>query len=292
MSLMRARGDRQLYTRTGRQIFWLMHNMLQIQHTITNTPCPPEFDRWFNIIEQTLQPVEVLFLQVGRYISAGCSLLSRVMPITRSGDAERACAEYEQLLAECDQVELVMAEWMQAAPEYRIDPAPVYDHFWNSWRGARIKIHHMMILLTKVVEHAPDCPFDPEALQSRRDLCLQIIAATSRDVVDSIPKSLGGKAPDTDPQSPTAYFDAVRLIWPLSHVYIMPTAPSHLRAAAREALLRIGREKGILTALTPRAGGYHFPPETLKGIPIDELDESDGYLPRILPKAEAKRSVV
>ncbi|GKT83750.1 N-terminal fungal transcription regulatory domain-containing protein [Colletotrichum tofieldiae] len=28
LSLMRARGDRQLYTRTGRQIFWVMHNML------------------------------------------------------------------------------------------------------------------------------------------------------------------------------------------------------------------------------------------------------------------------
>ncbi|TKW57200.1 hypothetical protein CTA1_6665 [Colletotrichum tanaceti] len=28
----------------------------QIQHTITNTPCPSEFDHWLNDIEQTLQP--------------------------------------------------------------------------------------------------------------------------------------------------------------------------------------------------------------------------------------------
>ncbi|GJC80340.1 hypothetical protein ColLi_03178 [Colletotrichum liriopes] len=288
LSLMRARGDRQLYTRTGRQIFWVMHNMLQVQHTITNTPCPPEFDHWLNIIEQTLHPVEALFLQIGRYISSACSLLSRLMPITRSGDTKRACAEYEQLLSECDQAELVMSEWMQAAPEYQIDPAPVYDYFWNSWRSARIKLHHMVILLTNLVEHAPGCPYNPHALQTRRDLCMEVIAASGRDVVDGIPRSLGGKARDTDPHAPTAYFDAVRLIWPLSHLYVIPTTPSHLRVAAREALLRIGREKGILTALTPRAGGAHFPPETLKGIPVDELDDSEGYLPNIVIKAGAK----
>ncbi|KAK1977016.1 hypothetical protein LZ30DRAFT_753112 [Colletotrichum cereale] len=275
LSLLRARGDRQLYTPRGRQIFWVMHNMLQIQYTMTNTPCPPEFDHWLNIIEQTLHPAEALLVQIGRSISSTCSLLSRLVPIVRSGDTKRACAAYGPCLFECDHAELVMSEWMRAAPEHQSGALPALGYFWNTWRTARIKVHHMMILLTNLVEHVLDCPYSPGALQSRRELHLKVIATSSRDVVDSIPKSLGGKAPNSDPHTPTAYYDAVRLVWPLSHLYVIPTTPRHLRMAAREALLRIGREQGILAALRPRPGGTLFPPEALKGIPVDDMDGSE-----------------
>ncbi|KAK6227367.1 hypothetical protein QIS74_00922 [Colletotrichum tabaci] len=276
LSLMRARGDRQLYTKAGRQIFWTMHNMIQIQHTITNTPCPPEFDHWLNVIEQTLQPAEALFLHTGRYISSACSLLSRLIPIVRNVDLKRACAEYNQLLFECDLAELVMSEWMRTSPEYQVDPGPVHTYFWDSWRSARIKLHHMIILLANLVEHAPDCAFDRGALQSRRRLSAEIIAVSGRDIVDGIPPSLGGKSPASDPRSPATYLEAVRLVWPLSHVYVIPTAPRHLRIAAKAALLRIGKENGILTALRPRAGGALFPSEALKGMPVDDLGDGDG----------------
>ncbi|TID05034.1 hypothetical protein CH35J_003006 [Colletotrichum higginsianum] len=275
LSLMRARGDRQLYTKAGRQIFWTMHNMIQIQHTITNTPCPPEFDHWLNVIEQTLQPAEALFLHTGRYISSACSLLSRLIPIVRNVDLKRACAEYDQLLFECDLAELVMSEWMRTSPEYQVDPGPVHTYFWDSWRSARIKLHHMIILLANLVEHVPDCAFDCGALQSRRRLSAEIIAVSGRDIVDGIPPSLGGKSPASDPRSPATYLEAVRLVWPLSHVYVIPTAPRHLRIAAKAALLRIGKENGILSALRPRAGGALFPSEALKGMPVDDLGDGD-----------------
>ncbi|TQN70952.1 Arginine metabolism regulation protein II [Colletotrichum shisoi] len=252
LSLMRARGDRQLYTKAGRHIFWTMHNMIQIQRTITNTPCPPEFDHWLNIIEQTLQPAEALFLQTGRYISSACSLLSRLIPIVRNVDLKRACAEYDQLLFECDLAELVMSEWMRTSPEYQ--------------RSARIKLHHMIILLANLVEHAPDCAFDRGALQSRRRLSAEIIAVSGRDIVDGIPPSLGGKSPASDPRSPATYLEAVRAAAP---------ADRRLRAA-KAALLRIGKENGILTALRPRAGGALFPSEALKGMPVDDLGDGDG----------------
>ncbi|OLN88151.1 hypothetical protein CCHL11_00172 [Colletotrichum chlorophyti] len=282
LSLLRARGDRQLYSRSGRQIFWVMHNIIQIQCTITNTPCPPEFDHWLCIIERTLQPQEPLFLHSGRYISSACSLLSRLMPITGEGDITRACAEYEQLLAEFDKAELDMLGWMHSAPQFQIGAGPVFRYFWNTWRGTRIKLHHMMILVTNLVEHAPDCPFDSRSLQARRRLCLEIIATTAQEVVDSIPESSGDRMLDTSAHTPAAYFDAIRLIWPLSHLYVVPTAPRHLRIVAREALLRIGREKGILTALKPRPGGWRFAPEALKGIALDDLEAPSASPPYIV----------
>ncbi|WDK14558.1 hypothetical protein CGRA01v4_05839 [Colletotrichum graminicola] len=286
LSLLRARGDRQLYTPTGRHIFWVMHNILQIQYTLTNMHSPPEFDHWLNIIEQTMRPLEAPLLQIGRSISSTCSLLSELVPVVRSGDTQRAVAAYEPLLSEFNHAELAMSEWMRAAPEDQKGPAPTFEYFWNSWRSAQIKVHHMMILLTNLVEHAPNCPFSPEALQLRRELCLQAIAAASRDIFDTIPTFLGGKAPRADSNSLTAYNDAVRLIWPLTHMYIIPTTPTHLRVAAREALLRIGTEQGIMAALEPRPGlAEFFPLEALKGIPVDDMDNSQGYLPCIVIKA-------
>ncbi|KAF0319386.1 hypothetical protein GQ607_013354 [Colletotrichum asianum] len=275
MSLLRARGDSQLFTRSGRKIFWTMHNIIQIRCTTINEPCPPEFDHWFKIIAKTLQPGEALLLETGRYIAATCSLLSKMMPIARLGDAQQACAQYEDLLAECDKAELAMLEWIQSAPQYQFESGPVFHYFWSSWRSARIKLHHMLILVTNIVEHAPECPFQREALRARRELCLEIIGATAQDIVDGIPKSLGGSMSDMDPQSPAAYFDALRLIWPLSQVYVMPTVPRHMRKIARNALSRIGREKGILVALQPRPGGIHFPPEAMAGICVDDLGDRE-----------------
>ncbi|KAK1483038.1 hypothetical protein CABS01_02774 [Colletotrichum abscissum] len=305
LSLMRARGDRQLYTRSGRQIFWVMHNMIQVQLTIANTPCPPDFERWLDIIEATLQPSEGLLLHTARYLSAACSLLSKLIPLTLSGDASRARAAYPALIAESDRADLAMAEWMHAAPEFQFEPGPMWGYFWNSWRSARIKVHHMIILISNLVEYGepslvPEdydvdcggCPLlNPEVLHARREFCMGIIATAGRDVVEGIPRSLGGKMPDLDPDLPSSYFDGVRLIWPLSHLYILPTAPRHLRIVARDALLRIAKEKGILTALKPRAGGMLFPEAALRGIPVDNLEdviEGGGGVHQIATKVEAQ----
>ncbi|KAI3555629.1 hypothetical protein CABS03_00281 [Colletotrichum abscissum] len=292
LSLMRARGDRQLYTRSGRQIFWVMHNMIQVQLTIANTPCPPDFERWLDIIEATLQPSEGLLLHTARYLSAACSLLSKLIPLTLSGDASRARAAYPALIAESDRADLAMAEWMHAAPEFQFEPGPMWGYFWNSWRSARIKVHHMIILISNLVEYGGGCPLlNPEVLHARREFCMGIIATAGRDVVEGIPRSLGGKMPDLDPDLPSSYFDGVRLIWPLSHLYILPTAPRHLRIVARDALLRIAKEKGILTALKPRAGGMLFPEAALRGIPVDNLEdviEGGGGVHQIATKVEAQ----
>ncbi|KAF6824616.1 hypothetical protein CMUS01_10168 [Colletotrichum musicola] len=274
ISLLRARGDRQLYTRSGRQIFWVMHNIIQIQCTITNSPCPPEFARWLAIIEHTQQPGEALPVRTGRYIASACSLLSRMMPVVRRGDMPAACEIYEEILKECDQTELTMLEWIQsssapdAAPEHRPGEGPVSSYFWNCWRSARIKLQHMILLLANLVSHAPGCPFEPGSLAARRQLCMDIIASAAADVVEGIPGALD--AADDEADSPAAYFAAVRLVWPLSHVHIVPSAPRDLRIAAGLALRRIGREKGILTALRPRPGSAGFPPEALAGLPIGD----------------------
>ncbi|KAF6811492.1 hypothetical protein CPLU01_15102 [Colletotrichum plurivorum] len=263
ISLLRARGDRQLYTRSGRQIFWVMHNIIQIQCTITNSPCPPEFARWLAIIEHTQQPGEALPVRTGRYIASACSLLSRMMPVVRRGDMPAACGIYEEILNECNQTELTMLEWIQsssapdAAPEHRPGEGPVSSYFWNCWRSARIKLQHMVLLLANLISHAPGCPFEPESLAARRQLCMDIIAGAAADVVEGIPGALD--AVDDEADSPAAYFAAVRLVWPLSHVYIVPSAPRDLRIAAGLALRRIGREKGILTALRPRPGSAGLP---------------------------------
>lgn len=209
------------------------------------------------------------------------------MPIARQGDTGRACAEYDDIAAACDAAELAMLEWARGAPEYRTEAGPVYGYFWNTWRSARIKLHYMMILLANVVEHAPDCPFEPAVLERRRGLSTGIIAATARDIVESIPRSLGGKMPDQDPHSPATFFDAARLVWPLSHLYVIPVSPRDLRIVARDTLLRIARERGILTALKPRAGGLQFPAEALKGIPVDNLDGLEGDLPNFASETGA-----
>ncbi|KAH6695286.1 hypothetical protein F5X68DRAFT_198198 [Plectosphaerella plurivora] len=188
------------------------------------------------------------------------------------GRYEEACASWERIAQEVDDLEELVARWMATGTTSLRDPGPITDYFLNTWRCARIKLHHSTILLSNIVQYGPVLsPVAHAVLQRRRQLALVLIATTAQDILDSVPMSLGGRNKELTSDLHAAWFEGMRLIWPLTTLYTVRTIPVDIRVVARAALISVGTERGILQALRSRPGPMPYVPEALVGIPMDDV---------------------
>jgi hypothetical protein len=132
----------------------------------------------------------------------------------------------------------------------------------NMQYSAIITGYHVMQLLANLMTHLPACPVPVEQVYSHRRYCLQSIQVASRSVIDNVPYAMGPLAKGRD-KSPRVLFDALKLVWPLSAIYIVPTARPEHKVAAEKVLQFIGKEVGVLQALYTKPGWIDLPVEVL-----------------------------
>ncbi|KAH8886550.1 hypothetical protein GQ53DRAFT_727545 [Thozetella sp. PMI_491] len=274
-SLLRNRGLVNLADPFVRQMFWTIYNTIQIQCMISNVRCPADLTVWLNGLQAFLTPEEETLLNVARFISTACSLFELAMPLIVDSKFPEACEVYPDTAYLAEEAE-VMSPWMPQQPRDGI-----YRGYRTSWCGCRIKLNYVIILLSSLVEHAPNSPYSPEALTWQRRQCLYNTACISADIIEGLPILLGGCASDLDLDSPSAGYVGMRLVWPLTSMFMIPTVPAQHRAVAKDALLKIGRDLGVLQALRGYTGYKRFPREALSDIDLDETVLTDGYLPAI-----------
>ncbi|KAH7367099.1 hypothetical protein B0T11DRAFT_50364 [Plectosphaerella cucumerina] len=271
-SLLLTRGTQQFFTAHGRNIFWSVFTIIQINCIITSAQCPPESDMWLDTIEAIGDEDEMLIICISRYIVQACRIFPVITPMLVEGRYEEACNRWEQIAQEVDDLEDLVARWMATGTTAQRDSGPITDYFLNSWRCARIKLHHITILLSNIVQYGPaPSPVDDTILQRRRQLARVIIASAAQDILDSVPVSLGGRAKELTSDLHAAWFEGIRLIWPLATLYTVRTIPPDLRIVAKAALITVGTERGILQALKSHPGPMPYVPEALIGIPMDEI---------------------
>jgi hypothetical protein len=248
---------------------------------MSNLETPPESSQWLAIIKATLMGDEELDLSFALYINKITSLLSRILKPILSRQFEDAAIALPLVLEETDAAEHEINDWVNEHPEYL--HAGALEHAFRRytflfWRAARIKIHHFLILMINFVQYTPggatSIVYDPDFLEQRRRLSYFIVASAARDILDSSLQALGAgggvpKSPSSLPP-PSAWFNALQLVWPLTVVLCVPTIPKESRSMARYVLGIIGRQRGILQALRSYPGGLNLPPEANVGIPNDQ----------------------
>jgi hypothetical protein len=227
---------------------------------------------WLDTIEAIGDEDEMLIICISRYIVRACRIFPVITPMLVEGRYEEACTRWEQIAQDVDDLEDLVARWMATGTTAQRDSGPITDYFLNSWRCARIKLHHITILLSNVVQYGPArSPVDDTILQRRRQLARVIIASAAQDILDSVPVSLGGRAKELTSDLHAAWFEGIRLIWPLATLYTVRTIPPDLRIVAKAALITVGTERGILQALKSHPGPMPYVPEALIGISMDEI---------------------
>ncbi|ROT41319.1 hypothetical protein SODALDRAFT_338703 [Sodiomyces alkalinus F11] len=286
MSLLRARGSTRFLTEIGCAVFWCAYNIIQIHCLMTNTECPPESWDWIrNLSAKGVDEEESFLLGILRYLNHTCSIVSIVMPLVQHGLFLDACTNYDELVRQADAAERSIVPWMGFFRATAGGADATTRYFLNVWWSARIKLHHMLVLLTNLVADAPvrTPSLHSADLQSRRASYLAIVAEAARDIIDDMPVSLGGLSGESETTGTHAadWYEGVRLVWPLTVVYTVRTVPKDLRLAARTALFFIGKHRGIIQALKSRPGTTTYVPQAMTGIPVDDLLDNPELVPEL-----------
>jgi hypothetical protein len=198
-----------------------------------------------------------------------------VMPLVVNAKFAEAGELYSDILYQLEKAESMCPYVFQQPNDF------VHTNYQTSWCAARIKMNYIALLISGLIEHAPNPPYSPEALAKQRRVCLQQTARMSADIIEGLPISSGGCAIDPEPDSLSAGWTGLRLVWPLTAMYMIPSVPTQHRLVAKAALLRIGRDLGILQALRGYSVSKKFPREALISFILDREVVTDGYLPDV-----------
>lgn len=208
---------------------------------------------------------------------------ARASEIILQGDTALASAEYSSLFKELTEAENELGEFASSLERHshHSDDFMMVMHL-----AAIVKAYNILLLLTNFTTHDETNPTPFDTLYKRRDYCLvrvrdaawKILAATPDLIADLIRKQYNVF---------DALFQALKLVWPLTAVRLMPSTLPQQKAQAAQGLLIIGRQLGIKQATRSYSmvdaipQEARFPRKPPAGFLVDleiENDMCTGYL--------------
>ncbi|UNI14994.1 hypothetical protein JDV02_001569 [Purpureocillium takamizusanense] len=260
-SILKTRGIAPMYTAEGRTAFWPSYNMVQVQALVSNTECPPESDEWLGIVRDTLYKDEAYTLYVSVFVVTCARVQARMFTILNTRDFAAANAEFQMLMDELDRAD---AEFMRSAAGLHDTAQELDAYMRNLYHSAVVKGYHYVQMMANFLTHYAQSELTREELRARRDACVEKTQLAAQEILNSVPWILGPLASGKD-KSPRVLFDALKMVWPLTSVYVVSTTLPEQREGAEVALVFIGKEVGVRQALKTYPGAISLlPPEALR----------------------------
>lgn len=291
-SILKARGTAYFKRQNGRAGFWPAYNMVvrtskahfldtmltaqkQVQCLLTSIECPPESEEWFSAVRETLHPQEGWALEVSSYITKIAHVQCRMLKILRARDFDAASAEYYDLIGILFQAE----ENLKAFEAFNIHVDHDFDPYMrNMLNSARVKGYQVVLSFANFLTHHITSPIPLDVLKSIRAHCIRLVRGSAQEIMDTVSRNLDPGAFRNNP-SPRTLFDALKLIWPLTAVYLVSSTLPEQRESAEKTLRFIGRELGVRQALRVNRGASVLPPEAEAPLELVE-DETFDPLPK------------
>jgi hypothetical protein len=252
----------------------------QVRCLLTTLECPPESQEWFEAIRETLHPGEGLAVEVGEYICKMAHVQKRMLEILRARDFDAAAAEYYDLVGIIFKAEDHLTTF--DASYHYIDEV-FNPYLRNMLNSARVKGYHVILTFANFLSHHPTTPIPPDELKVLRAHCVWRVRDGAKDVMESTHRNLDPASFRNNP-SPRTVFDALKLIWPLTAVYLVPSTLPEQSEAAGVSLQFIGSELGVRQGLKVNRGESHLPPEAevpsklVEDETFDPLPQSRGIM--------------
>ncbi|KAH7010527.1 hypothetical protein EDB80DRAFT_715007 [Ilyonectria destructans] len=271
-SILKARGSEWLRNPAAHAAFWPSYNIVQVQCLLTNTECPPESVDWLRVIKETMHPDEAIGYYVSIFITKVAHIQARILSLLLSRDFNAASAEYYDLIGAMSNAE----DGMEALFERNPGTGDFNPYMRNIYCSACVKGYHILISYTNFLTHHIVSPIPLGVLKSLRLQYIQVCRRYAQEILDSLPQCLNQKAFRNNP-SPKLLFEALKLIWPLTSVYVMPSTLPEQKELAEESLRFIGRELVVRQALRTYSEASIFPPEAIKPLDIIIDESCEGF---------------
>ncbi|KAH6961382.1 hypothetical protein DER45DRAFT_628484 [Fusarium avenaceum] len=256
-SILKQRGAASLRKQTNRMGFWPAYNMVQVRCLLTSLECPPESQEWFDAIRETLHPGEGLAVEVGEYVCKIAHVQVRILNILRARDFEAAAAQYYELM---DIVFKAEEQFTTFDASYSYYDEVFNPYLRNMLNSTRVKGYHVILTFANFLSHHWATPIPIHELKVLRAHCIKRVRTDAKEIMASVERNLDPASFRNNP-SPRTVFDALKIIWPLTAVYLVPSTLHEDSEAAGVSLQFIGRELGVRQGLRVNRGESMLPPE-------------------------------
>jgi hypothetical protein len=199
----------------------------------------------------------------------------RILNILRARDFDAAAAEYYELM---DIIFKAEEQFTTFDASYTY-----YDEVFNPYlrdmhNSTRVKGYHVILTFANFLSHHWATPIPIHELKVLRAHCIKRVRADAKEIMNSVNRNLDPASFRNNP-SPRTVFDALKLIWPLTAVYLVPSTLHEDSEAAGVSLQFIGRELGVRQGLRVNRGESMLPPEADAPSKLAE-DETFDPLPK------------
>ena len=223
---------------------------------VGNYECPPESAEWLGIIESYLYPSEGFSLHVAVFITKCAHVLATAIGILRRDDYVEAEAQFLNLWQHFTEAQGKVFDYTKTARN-SID---IDWYMRNLYLSAILKGYCFLMLLANYLTHYTGSKIPLDDLKVYRAACLSSMRHAAQQIVESVPTGLGHLMSGKD-KSPRALFEALKMVWPLTAVYVLPGPTEEQRMEAEVALIFIGNEVGVRQALKLKREPLRLPNE-------------------------------
>lgn len=264
----------------GLTINRLLTTRQQVRCLLTSLECPPESKGWFKAIRETLHPGEDLAVEVGEYICKMAHVQKRILDILRARNFDAAATEYYDLVGIIFKAE---DHFTTFDASYHFVDEVFNPYLRNMLNSARLKGYHVILTFANFLSNHPTTPVHADELRVLRAHCVWRVRDSAKGVMEATRRHLDPASFRNNP-SPRTVFDALKLIWPLTAVYLVPSTLPEQSEAAGESLQFIGRELGVRQGLKVNRGESKLPPEAetpsklVEDETFDPLPQSRGIM--------------
>lgn len=203
------------------------------------------------------------------FITKCTHVQAMILNLLRRRDFAAAEEQYEMLIQTLAAAEKEVNEYVQTAADCTHD-MDVYMR--NLYYSAIIKGYSYILLLANFLTHYAPCRITMDQLRAQRTTCLRMVREAGQYIVDSVPAALGPLAAGKD-KSPRVLFDALKMVWPLTAVYIVGATLPEQKSEAEVALIFIGKEVGVRQALNTYPGRLPLPLEARQPLGLEPDDD-------------------
>lgn len=188
------------------------------------------------------------------FMNITTSIQARMLENLHMNNPATAIAEYPPLADRLDRAEARAEDSFAVALPHSADPM---DFYWRDiYYAAAVKVYHIRYLYVNYLTHRLGSPFPPEELSRQRGLCLDKVRRAADKILQYTAKVLGAIRGMKETRTPSVLFDSLRLVWPLTCVFIMPTTLPEQKNEAEVALVYIGKTLGVRQALKADRGTF------------------------------------
>lgn len=240
--MLKTRGNAQFHTQRGRNVFWPTFSLVQLDAILSNNESPPETDEWL----ENLRAYSEGFMgwHISVFLKKVCHFQARASEIIMKRDTSLATAEYSALFSELTEAENDLGEFASSLDRnaHESDDFMMVMHL-----ASVIKAYNILLLLTNLTTHDPNNPTPFATLYKRRAYCLARVRDAADKVLAATPDLIAELVRNRYNVF-EALFQALRLVWPLTAVRLMPSTLPQQKAKAAQGLLIIGRQLGVRQA--------------------------------------------